>query len=119
MFLKRMVRRTLVLQLPPRTSAARVTDGVRPGNGQRVTRQAPAGPATGLTSEPVRCLGIAKRGSPTAPVQDCSGTGPLRRVRIEKKTNGVELLRVGVELPAEYQRRPAAEQAWAPCSRTR
>ncbi|KOG53912.1 hypothetical protein ADK76_25910 [Streptomyces griseoflavus] len=37
---------------------------------------------------------------------------PGSRAGIAKKTNGVELLRVGIELLAEYQRRLAAEQTW-------
>ncbi|MEU6114321.1 polyphosphate kinase 2 family protein [Streptomyces sp. NPDC047117] len=37
---------------------------------------------------------------------------PGSRAGIEKKSDGVELLRTGIELLAEYQRRLAAEQAW-------
>ncbi|RSO26270.1 hypothetical protein DMH15_29725 [Streptomyces sp. WAC 06725] len=37
---------------------------------------------------------------------------PGSRAGIAKKTTGVELLRVGIELLAEYQRRLAAEQTW-------
>ncbi|OKI02411.1 hypothetical protein A6A06_15325 [Streptomyces sp. CB02923] len=37
---------------------------------------------------------------------------PGFRAGIAEKTNGVELLRVGIELLAEYQRRLAAERTW-------